>query len=636
MTRILKTVFLAITVIFFIQSCSDNLDLSPEDDRLLGDAAFEDPTSYRAFLAKIYAGISLSGQDGPAGDPDLAGLDEGFSNYLRLYWKLQELTTDEAVIGWNDGTIKDLHAQNWTSGNEFIRTMYSRILYQVALTNEFLRQTTDDLLDARGVDADLRADIQEYRAEAKFMRALSYWHAMDLFANPPFVTEDDPIGAFLPPQIQRVDLFNYIESELIDAEPSMVAARQNEYGRADRGALWMLMAKLYLNAETYTGTARYADALTYLNNLIGAGYSIPDVPYQYLFLADNDSNGSQNEVIFTIPFDGLNSQAYGGMTFLVHAPVGGNMNPDEFGINGGWAGVRTTSTLVNKFDDSGLDIDGFNQSLGTLSDWGIIGSATPNGWGDPDEDMYETGTDQYMLYLNLVAGEIKFRFDNAWTINLGDNDADGSLEQDGANIAIGADGLYAVSLDIANMTYSIELVEGDGRANFFTDGQSLEIEDISPFNNGYAIEKYRNVDVNGNPGSDATGDFPDTDFPMFRLADAYLMYAEAVLRGGGGSTAQAVDYINELRERAYGNSIANISVNDLTLDFVIDERARELHWECHRRTDLIRFGEFSDQGIWPWKGNVPQGVTTEAFRDIMPIPASDLGVNTNLTQNPGY
>ena len=313
MTRIIKTVFFAFTLIFFVQSCSNKLDLSPEDDRLLGDAAFEDPASYQAFLAKIYAGISLSGQDGPAGDPDLAGLDEGFSNYLRLYWKMQELTTDEAVIGWNDGTIKDLHGQNWTSGNEFIRTMYSRILYQVSLTNEFLRQTTDGLLDARGVDADLRAQIQEYRAEARFMRALSYWHAMDLFANPPFVTEDDPVGAFLPVQIQRSELFNYIETELLDVESSIPGARQNEYGRADRGAVWMLLAKIYLNSEVYTGTARYADAMTYLNNVIGAGYTIPNNPYYQLFLADNDSNGAQNEVIFSIPFDGLNTQAFGDL-----------------------------------------------------------------------------------------------------------------------------------------------------------------------------------------------------------------------------------------------------------------------------------------------------------------------------------
>ncbi|WP_298901512.1 RagB/SusD family nutrient uptake outer membrane protein [uncultured Psychroserpens sp.] len=532
MMRTLKFVFAAFTIVLFMQSCESDLDLQPEDGRLTGDAAFENPEAYKQFLAKLYAGISLSGQDGPAGNPDLAGLDEGFSNYLRLYWKMQELTTDEAIIGWNDGTIKDLHAQTWTSGNEFIRTMYSRIFYQVALTNEFLRQTTNDKLDARGVDAELRADIQEFRAEARFMRALSYWHAMDLFANVPFVTEQDPIGAFLPEQIQRADLFDYIESELLDIEGAIVGARQNEYGRADQAAVWMLLAKIYLNSEVYTGTPRYTDVITYTNNIIGAGYSIPGNEYYQLFLADNNTNGAQEEVIFPITFDGLNTQSFGGMTFLVHAPVGGSMNPADFGINGGWFGIRTTPTFVEQF---------------------------------PGEEN-----------------------------------------------------------------------SADGRALFYTDGQEKDILDTSPFNNGFAVEKFRNVDVNGVAGSDSTGDHPDTDFPMFRLADAYLMYAEAALRGGGGSMSTATGYINQLRERAYGDTSGNISEGDLSLDFILDERSRELFWEAHRRTDLIRFGQFSDQGIWQWKGNVQQGVTTEAFRDIMPLPASDLGVNTNLQQNEGY
>jgi hypothetical protein len=532
MMRTLKYVFVAFTLVLFVQSCESNLDLQPEDGRLTADAAFEDPAAYKQFLAKLYAGISLSGQDGPAGNPDLTGLDEGFSNYLRLYWKMQELTTDEALIGWNDGTIKDLHGQTWTSGNEFIRTMYSRIFYQVALNNEFLRQTTDAKLDERGVDADLRAEIQNYRAEARFLRALSYWHAMDLFANVPFVTENDPIGAFLPPQIQRGDLFTYVESELLDIEDAIVGARQNEYGRADQAAVWTLLSKLYLNAEVYTGTPRNAEVITYTTNIINAGYVIPTNPYFQLFLADNDSNGAQNEVIFPITFDGLNTQSFGGMTFLVHAPVGGAMSAADFGINGGWAGVRTTPTFVEQF---------------------------------PDEEN-----------------------------------------------------------------------SADGRALFFTDGQTKEIAATSPFNQGFAIAKFKNVDVNGNPGSDSSGDFIDTDFPMFRLADVYLMYAEANLRGGGGSTDVAVGYINELRVRAYGDTSGNISSGDLNLDFILAERSRELFWEAHRRTDLIRFGQFSDQGIWAFKGNVPQGVTTEPFRDVMPIPASDLGVNTNLQQNEGY
>lgn len=532
MLRTIKSVFLVFAVALFVQSCADRLDLQPEDERLTGDAAFEDPNAYKEFLAKLYAGISLSGQEGPAGAPDLAGLDEGFSNYLRLYWKMQELTTDEALIAWNDGTIQDLHGQVWTSGNEFIRTMYSRLFYQVALCNEFLRQTTSSKLDGRGVSSELRAEIETFRAEARFMRALTYWHAMDLFGNTPFITEDDPIGAFLPPQIQRADLFDYVESELLAILDDMAAPRSNEYGRADRAAAWMLLAKIYLNAEVYTGTPRYADVITYTNNIIGAGYMIPDIPYFHSFLADNDSNGAEEEVIFTIPFDGQRTQAFGGMTFLTHAPVGGSMDPADFGINGGWFGIRTTPTFVEQF---------------------------------PGEEN-----------------------------------------------------------------------SADGRELLYTDGQNKNIMSVATFTDGYAVAKYRNVDVNGNPGSDTTGDHTDIDFPMFRLADVYLMYAEAFLRGGGGSASTAVGYINQLRERAYGDTSGNISEVDLTLDFIIDERSRELYWEAHRRTDLIRFDQFSDNGVWQWKGGVQSGTTTESFRDLMPLPATDLGINTNLEQNPGY
>ncbi|WP_246296551.1 RagB/SusD family nutrient uptake outer membrane protein [Winogradskyella vidalii] len=535
MLRTIKSILVVFTLALFVQSCEDRLDLQPEDSRLTGEAAFEDPESYQQFLAKIYAGISLSGQEGPAGSADLAGLDEGFSNYLRLYWKMQELTTDEALISWNDGTIQDLHGQQWTAGNEFIRTMYSRLMYQVALTNEFLRQTTDGKLNDRGVSDELKAEIQTYRAEVRFMRALTYWHAMDLYANPPFITENDPIGAFLPPQIQRADLFEYVESELLDILDDLPEPNANPveyYGRADRAAAWMVLAKIYLNAEVYTGTPRYTDVITYTNNIIGAGYSIPNTPYAYSFLADNDSNGAQNEVIFTIPYDGLRTQVFGGMTFITHAAVGGSMTPADFGINGGWAGLRTTPTLVEQF---------------------------------PGEEN-----------------------------------------------------------------------SNDGRALFYTDGQNKDITDVSTFTEGFAISKYKNVDINGNPGSDSSGDHTDIDFPMFRLGDVYLMYAEAVLRGGGGTMSNAVTYINELRGRAYGDTSGNITTTDLDLDFILSERSRELYWEAHRRTDLIRFNQFSSNGIWQWKGGIQQGTTTESFRDVMPIPATDLGINTNLEQNTGY
>lgn len=503
-----------------LSSCESELELTPEDDRKGAEEIFQQEQAYKQFLAKLYAGLAISGQEGPAGNPDLTGLDEGFSQYLRLYWMLQELPTDEAIISWNDGTIHDLHGQNWTSGNEFIRTMYSRILYQVAQTNAFLRQT-------KGMESE---EIQNYRAEARFLRALSYYHALDLFGNPPKITADDPVGAFLPPQYTRVELFDFVESELLDIESKIVSANENEYGRADQAAVWFLLAKLYLNAEVYTGTPRYQEVITYTQKIFGANFSLVD-DYQKLFLADNDKNGAQKEIIFPIRFDGINTVSYGGMTFIMNAALSGDL-ADIYGIpDGGWAGLRTTPQFVSLF---------------------------PGGAESIDE-----------------------------------------------------------------------------REMFYTEGHTLNIASVSVFTNGYLITKYKNLDSEGNPGQDDL--FPDTDFPLFRLADAYLMYAEAVLRGGGGSQTQALAYVNALRDRAYPDDVdGTITANQLTLDFILAERGRELYWEAKRRTDLIRFNQFTVNGIWAWKGNVPQGTTTAAFRNLYPIPASDLGVNTNLTQNPGY
>ena len=163
-----------------------------------------------------------------------------------------------------------------------------------------------------------------------------------------------------------------------------------------------------------------------------------------------------------------------------------------------------------------------------------------------------------------------------------------------------------------------------------TEGQSLEINDRSLFTDGYAITKFKNITSSGNPG--ARGDFVDTDFPMFRLADIYLMYAEATLRGGNGDMSTAIGYVNELRERAGTNT-----VNDINLDFILDERGRELYWECHRRTDLIRYGYFTgEQYLWSWKGGVKEGIATNSNYRLFPIPAADISANPNLTQNDGY
>ncbi|MFC2109953.1 RagB/SusD family nutrient uptake outer membrane protein [Bacteroidota bacterium] len=464
----------------------------------------------------------ITGQKGDDGNGlDITGSDPNEAQYIRAYWLPQILSTDEAVIGWADRTIADFHFQKWTESDQFVRNIYDRIMYQVTVCNEFIRQAKTGY--------NTPAEIDTYIAEARFLRALSYWHALDLFGNVPFATDEDALGAAFPEQITRADLFSYIEDELLAIEDELKPTKSNDYGRADQSALWTLLTKLYLNANVYNGTDRNTDAAKYADKVIKSSHTL-EPNYQHLFLADNHlSNG----IIYSVNFDGIHTQNYGGTTFLTHAPVGGKMKAADFGINGGWGGIRTTKAFVEKFDD-------------------ISGN-----------------TDQ--------------------------------------------------------------------RAMFFTDGQKLEIEEIGSFGDGYAVTKWKNIDRSGNAGSDSGGNFTDIDFPLFRLADVYLMYAEAVLRGGAGSLGDALNYVNLLRERAYGDATGNITSGELTLDFILDERSRELFWEGHRRTDLIRFGKFSESTyVWPWKGGVKDGKSTSSHLNLLPLPSSDLNANPNLTQNLGY
>ncbi len=735
MKRIFKITFLAAALMLFIASCTKDLNTTPINPTLYTPAnAYINAAGYKQVLAKCYAGLSVTGQQGPAGKPDISGIDEGFGEYIRMYWYHQELTTDESVMAWNDQTVHDFHSQTWGSGDVFIAAMYYRIFYQVSLCNEFIRESDDSKLDSRGITGQDKINCQYYRAEARYLRALSYYHALDLFGNVPFVTEADSPGKFFPPQKNRAFLFNYVESELKAIEPLMVGARANEYGRADKGAVWTLLAKLYLNAKVYTGTDRSTDCITYCNNVINSGYTL-EPKYANLFLADNTNS---NEVIFPVEFDGVNQKTYGGTTFIISAAIGGSMKPADYGTSNSWGGTRTTKSFVELFYPNLKDglwssgtppknpksypvlncpgsYQGWNPSDpnhvvgsvksnseyegylyfenagtqfklakgswdvnwgddGTLSgklkhggdnfsiadpgyykvncdtalmtysilktNWGVIGDATPGGWTTDTPMAYDTATKTWRVTLDLLGGKgLKFRANGGWDLNYGDDGQKiGLLKPGGDNITIPEDGSYVVVMKLGapDYTYTITRNSYDTRAMFYTDGQSLEIKDVGTFTDGYAITKFKNITSTGTAGSSST--FMDTDFPMFRLADVYLMYAEAVLRGGGGgSIEQALTYVNAIRERAYGDKAGDISSSDLTLPFILNERGRELYWECHRRTDLIRFGEFSTSTyLWPWKGGAKNGISVAAFYDIFPIPSSDVSANPNLIQNTGY
>lgn len=522
--------FLALTL--SLSSCFKDLDLSPKDDDNFTNEKFfaSSPESYKQFIAKIYGGLAVTGQVGPAGDSDMQGaIDEGFSQYLRGYWQLQELTTDEAIIAWGESdnpTIKNLNFNDWNADNRYVAAFFARIFFQVGLCNEFLRETTDAKLSARGVSGALKQEIQGYRNEARFLRALSYYHGIEIFGKVPFATDADLFGT--PPNMQsRAFVFDYITSELNAIESQLSDSKGGQYyGRATKAAAWMLLSKLYLNSKVYTGVDRSALALENVNKVIGSGYTIAAInegeTYGKLFAADNDINGAQNEAIFTVNFDGIQTQSWGGMTYLVHGSCGPATAP-SLGIDFAWQGFR------------------------------------------PRQEFFtQIGSDKRVM------------------------------------TPVG-------------------------------DASPASISDYSKFDQGKKAIKFSNKKSDGTNASTLV--HCDADFPLFRLADAYLMYAELAVVNGQGSRGQALEYVNALRTRA---GEATVTDGDLTADFILDERARELYWEGHRRQDLIRFEKYITGYTWQWKGGTPEGKDLAEYRKVFPIPNRELSANSKLSQNLGY
>ena len=540
MKKYIKHSIFGVILALSLSACMKDLDQEPIDpDSFTEKDVFKNATEAKGALAKIYASLSLTGQKGPAGDGDIAGADEGSTGYTRMQFYLQVASTDEAIIRWSDAGVPDFHNMSWTPANTFNNAYYNRLGQQIAFANSFID-------NAQALASD--PEVGYYIAEARFIRAYAYYNVIDAFGKAPLVTSSK--ADLKPAQNTRAELFNFVESELKDLEGKLKAARANEYGRVDVVAAQALLARLYLNAKVYIGQDKYTDCITYAKKVIASSYSLNTTDannngtaYDELFLADNNSNGAQNEFIFLASFDGLNTKTYGGTAFIIHGATGGNMNASSLGINDGWSGLTAPKEFVNKFEVSARN-----------------GNNEPTAWKDK-------------------------------------------------------------------------------RAMFYTDGQTYENTDLKDFTkSGYAITKFKNITSTGAAGKDPEKKFPDTDLPLIRLAEVYLTYAEAVLRGGtGGDRATALGYINQLRSRAYGNASGNIADSDLTLDFILDERARELYWEGLRRTDLIRYGKFTGGSyLWSFKGGAASGVAVPDYRNLYPIPQDARTANDNLTQNTGY
>lgn len=528
-----KSIFLKVFCLLFIASftisCTDDLEVRSEDERFFSEDEFYSlPGAYEKAIAGVYSNLVITGPNGPESS-NLGGINAGFSQYMRVWWYFQNMTTDETIWSYeaNDLGTRELNRTSWDGNNPFFRGFYSRAMYQVALCNEFLRQSTDAKLNSRTVTAAERQEIAKYRVEARALRAMAYYHLMDTFGQATFLTEANQVGEN-GPAYNRAQLFDFIESELLEVLPSLYAPNAAPYGRVDQGFARMTLAKIYLNANVYTGQAKNQECMNILDPIMGS-YSLEPV-YRNNFNADNHNS---NEMIFAVPSDGVRMQSYSAITVIMNGQVGNiEENGLDFGVSqAGWGGaLRVRKQFVEKFNGS----------------------------------EYTTDT----------------------------------------------------------------------RNTIISAGRPIDIANVEARDQGYVIAKFSNKTAAGVNGSDQT--FPDTDYPMYRLADAYLMYAEAQVRKDGTANSTSLGYINALRTRA-NNPNNNLTAADVTLNFLLDERSRELYWEGHRRQDLIRFDRFTGGSYnWAWKGNAINGLSIPSHMKVFPFHPATLGSNPNLTQNPGY
>lgn len=525
--RQIRNAFLCATALVSTASCADDLNQTPHTG-FTSEAVYATVDGYKFVLAKIYGAYSLVGQE-KGSNVDLAS--NSGHDLLRCLFHLQEGPTDECAYRWMSGdNLYAMAYMQWDATDPNISDAYYRLYYSIAVVNEFLRYTGESTI-SKFTDAE-QETIRQYAAEARFIRALDYWFVLDLFGKGPFVNEDTPTTAYIPPAYDSSQLFEFIESEIKEIENLL--PETTDYGRANRATVWALASRMYLNGEIYTGQNHASDCITYSNKIIGSGRYSLEPDFTKLFNADNHLR--TNEIIYGIEIDGENTMTWGATTNLVHGSCGSDnsQDPTKYGILSGWGNYRVRGEYAELFGD------------------------------------FTSSADSRCLL---------------WT--------DGQLQY------------YDTALD-------------DGAC-------------------GYHSEKWTNLtdtgEMSGNPASDGV----DTDFPMFRLAEIYLNAAEAVLRGGSGlSRADALNLVNAVRQRAYGDDSGNIADTQLNLDFLLDERGREMLYENVRRTDLIRHGKFTTSSyIWQWKGGVAAGRAVADRYNHYPIPASEISANSNLS-NPEY
>lgn len=542
MNKISKYVMMLAAVAFVTTACVQDLNVEPKD-----------PNSIQYFdqngvFTKIYSTLATTGQTGPDGNGDVEGIDEGVSAFVRMIWELNEFPTDEGWWIWNgDAGLPDLRVISWTSVNPLVSGIYYRLYFDISLCNHFLELASEE------------GDGAAQMAEVRFIRALNYYYLLDMFGSVPFALK---VSSEAKPQYSRVELYNWLVTELTELVDALPAQRLSDY-RVDKVAAQMLLTRLYLNAEVYTGTAEWQKASDMAKEVMNSQYQLCEdnsgsySAYQKLFMGDNHKYiGGNGEGILNIYQDGVMTQCWGGARFMCSAFRDANYN--YFGISDTWSCFRTSPEFVAKWVD-------------------LTTAAT----------IYQ---DEFQMPATLGDDRAILR---------------------SANVG---------SSDTCKLTGPM------------TNGAFYECWSVLKWTGRYSTQVLGGENVAGH-----SPDWPDTDIPFIRVAEAYMSYAEAQFRLGNAGEAAAT--IQKLRDRAH-----NTQPFTVTEDFLIDEWSREFYCEGRRRIDLIRFGRFAGPEAdvhkyhWEGRGNVASTgdfVSLDAKYNIFPLPQSDVIVQ-GLKQAEGY
>lgn len=479
------------------------------------------------------------------------------------YYRLSELSADQLAWptkgrhGADGGKWVRLHYHTWTPDDYTVQRAWELQWWGMGLCTSPMENLENRSIESMGIT---EVEKQAYIAELRLLRAYHYLKGLDLWGNVPIVTQ---VGIpTSPPTNSRMEVFNFVEEEIlavIDAAPLL---SQEMLGRMSQAGAYAMLVELYLNAEVWTGTPRWADAIAACDKLISGeagglnGAAALDPNITEMFQPDNHTS---REILFSIAYD------------FQRANFAPNWTGEFYHFN---------QRFINGGDRNGNN--------------GIV--VVPG--------VYTTFDDRDLRKSEWILEGLQYRFDNGEPLI-----ASGNNEYEGQPLVF-----------VDNIRRNSTLEPGQD-PNSLPSNMNLGEE-----NSGVRFNKYKLGDID-HPS------YRSADWILYRLSWIYFAKAEAIMRSNGGvATAEAVELINEVKRRAFAPEdwdAVKYTPATLTLEELLAERGREFIFEGWRRQDLIRYGLFTTTSWWDHEPSDPN-------RALFPIPRTQMILNPELVQNPGY